>query len=44
LTCLPTPATPADFDVDAAAGIDRPLIDELGTCRYLDTATNILSI
>jgi DNA replication protein DnaC len=39
--CLPTPATLADFDVDAAAGIDRPLIDELGTCRYLDTATNI---
>src|SRR5262245_10914619 len=33
--CLPTPATLADFDVDAAAGIDRALIDELGTCRYL---------
>lgn len=32
--CLPTPATLADFDVDAA-GIDRKLIDELGTCRYL---------
>jgi DNA replication protein DnaC len=42
--CLPTPATLADFDVDAAAGIDRPLIEELGTCRYLDTATNILLI
>jgi hypothetical protein len=28
--CLPTPATLADFDVDAAAGIDRALIDELG--------------
>ena len=42
--CLPTPATLADFDVDAAAGIDRPLIDELGTCRYLDSATNILLI
>jgi IstB-like ATP binding protein len=28
--CLPTPATLADFDVDAAAGIDRKLIDELG--------------
>ena len=33
--CLPTPATLADFDVDAAAGIDRALIDELATCRYL---------
>jgi len=42
--CLPTPATLADFDVDAAAGIDRKLIDELGTCRYLETATNILLI
>ena len=42
--CLPTPATLEDFDVDAAAGIDRKLIDELGTCRYLESATNILLI
>ncbi len=42
--CLPTPATLADFDVDAAAGIDRALINELGTCRYLESATNILLI
>lgn len=42
--CLPTPVTLADFVVDAAAGIDRALIDELGTCRYLDTATNILLV
>ena len=41
---LPTPATLADFDVDSAAGIDRKLIDELGTCRYLESATNILLI
>jgi hypothetical protein len=40
----PTPATLADFDVDAAAGIDRALIDELGTCRYLESETNILLI
>jgi DNA replication protein DnaC len=35
---LPTPATLADFDFDfdAAPGIDRKLIDELATCRYLD--------
>jgi DNA replication protein DnaC len=42
--CLPTPATLADFDYDAAAGVDRRLVDELGTCRYLDTATNVLLI
>ncbi|MBX7432355.1 IS21-like element helper ATPase IstB [Mycobacterium sp. Y57] len=42
--CLPTPATLTDFDIDAAAGIDRKLIDELGTCRYLESATNILLI
>lgn len=42
--CLPTPATLDDFNVDAAAGIDRKLIDELGTCRYLESATNILLI
>ncbi len=42
--CLPTPATLDDFNVDAAAGIDRAMIDELGTCRYLESATNILLI
>ena len=42
--CIPTPAPLADFDVDAAAGIDRALINELGTCRYLESATNILLI
>jgi DNA replication protein DnaC len=42
--CLPTPASLEDFDFDAAAGIDQNLIAELGTCRYLNTATNILLI
>ena len=42
--CLPTPASLQDFDYDAAAGVDRKLITELGTCRYLDTATNVLLI
>jgi DNA replication protein DnaC len=42
--CIPTPATLDDFDVDASAGIDRKLIDELSTCRYLESATNILLI
>lgn len=42
--CLPAPATLADFDVDTVAGIDRKLINELGICRYLESATNILHI
>ena len=42
--CLPTPATLDGFDFDAAAGLDRALITELGTCRYLDTATNVLFV
>jgi DNA replication protein DnaC len=41
---LPTPATLAGFDVDAAAGVDRKFIDELATCRYLESATNILLV
>ncbi|MCB9415680.1 MAG: ATP-binding protein, partial [Actinobacteria bacterium] len=41
---LPTPATLADFDFDAAPGIDRKLVDELATCRYLESATNVLLI
>jgi DNA replication protein DnaC len=41
---LPTGATLDDFDLDAASGIDRNLIAELGTCRYLETATNVLLI
>ena len=39
---LPTGATLDDFD--AASGIDRSLLAELGTCRYLETATNVLLI
>ena len=42
--CLPTPATLDSFDYDAATGVDPQLVAELGTCRYLDTATNILLI
>jgi DNA replication protein DnaC len=42
--CLPTPASLEDFDFDAAAGLDRQLIAELGTCRYLESATNVLLI
>ena len=42
--CLPTPATLDDYDYDAQPGVDRALVAELGTCRYLDTATNVLLI
>jgi len=42
--CLPTPATLEGFDFDAATGVDRSLITELGTCRFLETATNVLMI
>ena len=42
--CLPTPATLEDFDYDAAPGVDPKLINELATCRYLETATNVLLI
>ena len=41
---LPTGATLDDFDLDAASGIDRSLLAELGTCRFLETATNVLLI
>lgn len=41
---LPTPATLDDFDYDAQPGVDRQLIAELATCRYLNTATNVLMI
>ncbi len=41
---LPTPATLEDLDYDAAPGLDRALITELGGCAYLHSATNILLI
>lgn len=41
---LPTAQTLDDFDHDAASGIDRSLLAELGTCRFIDTATNVLLI
>jgi DNA replication protein DnaC len=41
---LPTGASLADFDYDASPSADRHLIDELATCRFLDTATNVLLV
>lgn len=42
--CLPTPDTLEDFDYDAQPGVDRALITDLASCRYLETATNVLMI
>jgi DNA replication protein DnaC len=41
---LPTGATLEDFDYDAAPAADPKLIAELATCRYLESATNVLLI
>jgi DNA replication protein DnaC len=41
---LPSPASLDDFDYDAAPGVDRALTAELATCRYLESATNVLLI
>ena len=41
---LPTPATLEDYDYDAQPSVDRSLINELATCRYLETATNVILI
>jgi DNA replication protein DnaC len=41
---LPTGAALADFDYDASTGADPRLVKELATCRYLESATNLLLI
>ena len=41
---LPSPATLEDFDLEAAPGLDPALVNELASCRYLETATNVLLI
>ena len=42
--CLPTNATLEEFDYDAQPAADRALIQELASCRYLESATNVLLI
>lgn len=42
--CLPTPATIEEFDFDAQPGADAAIINELASCRFLDTATNVLLV
>ena len=41
---LPAPWRLSDFDFDAQPGLDRKLIEDLATLRFLDDATNILLI
>ncbi len=41
---LPSAATLEDFDFDAQPGVDPALIRDLASCRYLESATNILLI
>jgi DNA replication protein DnaC len=42
--CLPAPWRIADFDFDAQPAVDRKLVEELATLRFLDDATNVLLI
>lgn len=41
---LPSPFRLADFDFDAQPSIDRKLVNELATLRFLEDATNVLLI
>ena len=41
---LPSPFTLADYDFDAQPSVDRKLVSELGTLRFLEDASNVLFI
>jgi hypothetical protein len=41
---LPSPFRISDFDFDAQPSIDRKLVNELATLRFLEDATNVLFI
>jgi DNA replication protein DnaC len=41
---LPAPWRLADFDFDAQPSVDRALVNELSTLRFLEDATNVLLI
>ena len=41
---LPSPFTLADFDFDAQPSVDRSLVAELATLRFVEDATNVLFI
>ena len=42
--CLPSPWTLEDFDFTAQPSVDRKLVTELATLRFLEDATNVLLI
>jgi len=42
--CLPAPWRLSDYDFDAQPSVDRKLVAELGTLRFLEDATNVLLI
>jgi DNA replication protein DnaC len=44
LACLPAPWRVSDFDFEAQPSVDKKLVLELETLRFLDDATNILFI
>src|ERR1035438_7652706 len=41
---LPAPWRVEDFDFDAQPSVDRKMIEELATLRFLEDATNVLFI
>ena len=41
---LPAPWRVSDFDFDAQPSVDRKMIEELATLRFLEDATNVLLI
>jgi DNA replication protein DnaC len=41
---LPTPARLSDFDFEAQPSVDRGMVNELATLRFIDDATNVLFI
>src|SRR5262249_58717374 len=41
---LPAPWTLADFDFDAQPALDRKLVDELATLRFIEEAANLLIV
>ena len=42
--CLPSPWTLGDFDFSAQPSVDKKLVSELATLRFLEEATNVLLI